>query len=106
MKRLGVKENVKCVEILGTDPELLEMVPKPVYAVLLLRPINERSEKVEAEESENLKKKAYQPPKDLFFMKQNIGNACGTIAIVHSLANNPQILSEKGVRFVIYIEFH
>lgn len=96
VKRLGVKDNVKCVEILGTDPELLEMVPRPVYSVLLLLPINARSEKVDADEAEALTKKGYQAPKDVFFMKQHIGNACGTIAIVHSLANNPQILSEKG----------
>ena len=28
------------------------------------------------------------PSSDLFFVKQTISNACGTVAIVHSLANN------------------
>lgn len=33
------------------------------------------------------------PPKiaeDLFYMKQIIHNACGTIALVHSIANNKE----------------
>lgn len=29
-------------------------------------------------------------PNDLFYMKQYIHNACGAIALVHSVANNPE----------------
>lgn len=29
---------------------------------------------------------------NLFFMKQTIGNACGTVAIIHSIANNTDVL--------------
>lgn len=29
-------------------------------------------------------------PADLFYMKQIIHNACGTIALVHSIANNKE----------------
>lgn len=37
-------------------------------------------------------------PKDLFFTKQTIHNACGTIALVHAILNNPEIgLDEDGV---------
>ena len=28
----------------------------------------------------------------MFFMKQTIGNACGTVAIIHSIANNTDVL--------------
>ena len=28
----------------------------------------------------------------MYFMKQTIGNACGTIAIIHSIANNTDVL--------------
>ena len=39
-----------------------------------------------------LKKKEPQvvssPPKDLYYMKQTISNACGTVAMMHAIANN------------------
>lgn len=28
----------------------------------------------------------------MYFMKQTIGNACGTVAIIHSIANNTDVL--------------
>ena len=42
--------------------------------------------------NEMLKKKEPQvvssPPKDLYYMKQTISNACGTVAMMHAIANN------------------
>ena len=42
--------------------------------------------------NEMLKKKKPQvvssPPKDLYYMKQTISNACGTVAMMHAIANN------------------
>lgn len=29
---------------------------------------------------------------NLYFMKQTVGNACGTVAIIHSIANNTDVL--------------
>lgn len=29
---------------------------------------------------------------NVYFMKQTIGNACGTVAIIHSIANNTDVL--------------
>ena len=28
----------------------------------------------------------------MYFMKQTIGNACGTVAMIHSIANNTDVL--------------
>ena len=44
-------------------------------------------------EAERLKKEGYAPPKAAYFMKQTIGNACGTIGVLHSLANNQDAIS-------------
>lgn len=41
-----------------------------------------------ASEDGILKDQKLEHPKDLFFMKQNISNACGTIALIHAAANS------------------
>ncbi|CBQ72137.1 probable ubiquitin thiolesterase L3 [Sporisorium reilianum SRZ2] len=74
-------------DIYGTDPDLLAMVPQPVSAVLLLFPITESVEKLRASENAS----AQPPPSDsndILWFKQTIGNACGTIGLLHALANS------------------
>merc|ERR1712066_218360 len=48
-------------------------------------PITEKYEKFRQEESKSLK---LEYPDSLFFMKQTVGNACGTIGLIHAIANN------------------
>lgn len=36
---------------------------------------------------EKFEKEGYKDPENIFFMKQKIGNACGTFALLHSLSN-------------------
>ncbi|XP_037494146.1 ubiquitin carboxyl-terminal hydrolase 3 [Jatropha curcas] len=81
---LGLPESeAECYDVYGLDDELLEMVPKPVLAVLFLYPITPQSEaerlQQEAEKKE-LSNKVY-------FMKQTVGNACGTIGLLHAVGN-------------------
>lgn len=40
------------------------------------------------EEEERLKKQPQEVSPDVYFIKQTIGNACGTIGLIHALANN------------------
>ena len=35
-------------------------------------------------------------PSSVYFMRQTIGNACGTVALVHALANNEDKISFAG----------
>ncbi|KAM7272382.1 hypothetical protein ACFE04_027045 [Oxalis oulophora] len=65
------------------NQELLDMVPKPVLAVLFLFPITSKSEE-ERMLQENTNK---EPNTKVYFMKQTVGNACGTIGLLHALGN-------------------
>lgn len=40
------------------------------------------------EEEERLKKQPQDISPDVYFIKQTIGNACGTIGLIHAVANN------------------
>lgn len=68
----------------GLDPELLEWVPKPVLAVLFLFPLNPQAKEAEKEQ-ENVSEK--EPSKKVYFLKQTVGNACGTIGLLHAVGN-------------------
>jgi len=76
LHKLGVDESVSIVDVLS--PELLDLVPRPVYAVILLYPLKEKT----AKESK------LTVPDQVYFCKQTISNACGTVALVHAVLNN------------------
>ncbi|GER34763.1 ubiquitin carboxyl-terminal hydrolase isozyme L3 [Striga asiatica] len=68
---LGVAPHeAECFDVYGLDGELLEMVPKPVLAVLFLYPLTSQ-----------------EPDSGVYFMKQTVGNACGTIGLLHAVGN-------------------
>ena len=85
-------------DVFGLDIELLGMVPRPVLAVILLFPI----EKDESGRVKNHQASAFAGSEDhgvsssdagVFYIKQKIGNACGTIALLHAIANNADLIS-------------
>ncbi|KAG6521750.1 hypothetical protein ZIOFF_018876 [Zingiber officinale] len=116
---LGVPEGeVEFNDVYGLEEELLEMVPKPVLAVLFLFPYSSDSDsEAEAErvadpklipvdENKRLKEEEDQAVEDVpndivfwfpffyqaqinkvYFLKQTVGNACGTIGVLHALGN-------------------
>uniref|UniRef100_A0A182N3S2 Ubiquitin carboxyl-terminal hydrolase n=1 Tax=Anopheles dirus TaxID=7168 RepID=A0A182N3S2_9DIPT len=96
MVKLGVSPLWSIVDIYGMDDELLDMVPKPVKSLIFLFPCSNAHEEFRAKEDEELKDKSIEHPKNLFFTRQFIHNACGTIALIHSVLNNPEIEIEKG----------
>jgi ubiquitin carboxyl-terminal hydrolase L3 len=87
IKSLGVKNTHEFYDVFGMDEELLMMVPQPCVAVLLLFPITANSEAAKKKEQETLEAKNYTAPKDVYYIKQTIGNACGTIGLVHTIMN-------------------
>jgi len=60
------------------------MIPQPVLAFLLLFPITERSESAKKERIENSRLEEG----SVYFMKQTVGNACGTIGLMHAIGNS------------------
>ncbi|KAM5180623.1 ubiquitin carboxyl-terminal hydrolase isozyme L3 [Mantella aurantiaca] len=92
LKQLGVGSSWQFVDVYGLDPELLSLVPKPVCAVLLLFPVTEKYEITRAEEEEKIKSHGQDVDSSVYFMKQTISNACGTIGLIHAVANNREKL--------------
>ncbi|KFM71521.1 Ubiquitin carboxyl-terminal hydrolase isozyme L3, partial [Stegodyphus mimosarum] len=88
LKNMGVPEQWKISDIISFDEECLSKIPRPCLAVLFLFPkstkYHEQCEKLKCEESEK--------HKEVFFMKQQITNSCGTVALIHAIANNVEFL--------------
>ena len=77
---------------------MLGFVIRPVLAVIFLYPIHEQLDQdfsLLSESEEERKEKDLELGKDLYTIKQTISNACGTIALIHALANNMSTLKFK-----------
>ncbi|KAH8817726.1 hypothetical protein DL96DRAFT_1623171 [Flagelloscypha sp. PMI_526] len=85
-------------DIYGLDPDLLSMVPQPIKALVLVFPYTEiaKSDTRKSEE-ERLKKEretgSSEVDPTVIFIKQTIGNACGTMALLHALMNSDVVLT-------------
>lgn len=74
-------------DVMSTEEWALEMIPQPALAVVMLFPIKDASEKHKDDEDARIKASGQVVAPSLYFTKQIIGNACGTIGILHSVAN-------------------
>lgn len=52
-------------------------------------------ERLKDKEEERVRKSGDSTSKDVIFVKQLVSNACGTVALIHSIANNLE-------RFVVF----
>lgn len=86
-----------CLSIPGFDPELLAMIPQPVEAMIFLFPITDIYNKYKDEEEAHLVKHEQSISPDVIFFKQTIENACGMIALLHSVSNNDDEIVGPGV---------
>jgi len=89
----GVPEPWNVTDVFGLDPDLLVMVPQPVKALILLFPMTEASEKFMKERAESMSTKDY--PSGLFYTHQTVSNACGTVALLHSVGNSTDAFGLK-----------
>lgn len=86
MKKCGVSDAFQLHDVYGLDQDMLDILPKPVSSFILLFPVSENYEAHRRQEDEELK--GNQTPENLFFMRQYLHNACGTIALFHAVLNN------------------
>lgn len=84
LHKMGLSQEWGVVDVIGFDDELLQFLPQPVVALILLYPVS----KVQCD-GDGLET----VPGDVYFMKQTIGNACGTIALLHAVGNSLEQLS-------------
>jgi ubiquitin carboxyl-terminal hydrolase L3 len=91
------------VDVYSTDEESLSFLPQGCIGIVMLYPITEVQEEHRRKEAEELAKAdtatatatATNSTEDaVWFIKQRIGNACGTIGILHTLGNLSQTMSE------------
>ncbi|ORX59284.1 hypothetical protein BCR36DRAFT_343240 [Piromyces finnis] len=103
--KLGVTGSWGFSDLWGLDDEALMFVSQPCLAVLLLFPITENSENLTKDENERIKKTGQIVSKNIYFSNQTIPNACGTMAILHSLLNNTELVDiGDGILRKIYDE--
>ncbi|VVC90520.1 unnamed protein product [Leptidea sinapis] len=88
LQKHGVPTAWNIVDVMGLESEMLSWVPKPVIAVTLLFPLSDAYEQFKANEESEVLAKGQEVSSNLFYMKQCISNACGTIALIHAVANN------------------
>ncbi|CAH2075478.1 unnamed protein product, partial [Iphiclides podalirius] len=88
LKRLGVSDKWRMVDVVSLEEDGLSWLPRPVLALLLLFPLSKTYEDLRKEQEIELRSAVQQVPKDVFHLKQVLSNVCGTIALVHSVANN------------------
>ncbi|KAJ3316566.1 Ubiquitin carboxyl-terminal hydrolase isozyme L3 [Blyttiomyces sp. JEL0837] len=92
IQRLGVSTQWEYTDVWGLDEDALQFVRRPVAAVLLLFPVTEKYEAFRKEEETRITTTGQVVSPSLYFVKQTIGNACGTIALLHSLINNKHLI--------------
>lgn len=85
---LGMPNKWQVSDVYGLDSDALAVVPRPALALIMLFPSNDKYEEYKKQEEEEIKGKGQKVDEDLYFLKQYVHNACGTIALIHSVANN------------------
>uniref|UniRef100_A0A7S2NNK9 Ubiquitin carboxyl-terminal hydrolase n=1 Tax=Cyanoptyche gloeocystis TaxID=77922 RepID=A0A7S2NNK9_9EUKA len=96
LHNLGFSSDYAFCDIYGTDPDLLAMVPTPVVAVILLYPITDKTESGRQAQEQKLIDEGKSSAPGVFFMRQTIGNACGTIGLLHASGNSPHLAVPGG----------
>lgn len=89
MYKLGLSQKLAFQDVWSIDdPQLLDFVPRPAHALLLIFPVSGTYEKFRREEDDD--KHEYGGSGEgepVVWYKQTIGNACGLIGLLHAVSN-------------------
>lgn len=89
--RLGLSPELQFHDVYALDdPDLLAHIPRPAMALLAIIPRTPAWER--DRDSEDAMKSDYSgsgPDEPVIWFKQTIGNACGSIGLLHSTINGP-----------------
>ncbi|KAF6760154.1 ubiquitin C-terminal hydrolase L3 [Ephemerocybe angulata] len=86
VRNLGV-EGFEFQDIMSLDPEMLEFVPRPVLALILVYPLEDDDTTQEEAEKDKPMYDGKGEDEPVVWFAQTIGNACGLYAILHALSN-------------------
>jgi len=85
---LGVSKDLGFYDVYSLDdPDLLAFIPRPCYALIFLCPAKTYHRARDAEYDEQGQYDGSGEQEHVMWFKQTIGHACGSIALLHSLAN-------------------
>jgi ubiquitin carboxyl-terminal hydrolase L3 len=88
-KRLGLSEDLQFYDVYSLDdPDLLQHIPRPAYALLVIIPLTDTwKEARQSEDSGMTDYTGYGDKEPVIWFKQTIGHACGSIGLVHCAIN-------------------
>jgi ubiquitin carboxyl-terminal hydrolase L3 len=88
IQNLGASKSLSFQDVYSVDdPDLLSLVPKPVYALILILPTT--PDYVKRVALEDASASLYSANGKVTWFSQTINNACGLYAILHAVANSP-----------------
>ena len=87
--KLGVSESLAFQDVLSIDdPDLIALIPRPVFALVLVFPTSGvYEEQKAAEEADYMEYDGSGEKKQVMWFKQTINNACGLYGILHAVSN-------------------
>ncbi|ODV90322.1 hypothetical protein CANCADRAFT_2052 [Tortispora caseinolytica NRRL Y-17796] len=85
---MGVPDSMEFVDVYSLSQDMLEFVPRPAHALILVFPVSPAYE--EYRHTQDADRPEYSlcgDQEDALWFKQTIGNACGTYALIHASLN-------------------